>query len=266
MFRWRVFILYVLIVLISAIIIGISNWHVFRDSFLSATLMLLLTVGVAGVFSYFAGDATPKISRYCIVATVVLSAILCANLTGHWLLAREVSAAKQGVEERDAEKDKELRRKKTETELEIKLKEADAALLKQQTAASNAESRRLDRLPLEQRRSALRAQVAKPKEVAPGPTPTPDAEATPEPKAVAATLTPDQVREKWWIWLTVLAIAEVAASVLSGSILGGIWEWDRDHDGIADHKQPKTQHTPGFVQPVEASARAPRERGETDPK
>jgi hypothetical protein len=50
-------------------------------------------------------------------------------------------------------------------------------------------------------------------------------------------LTPDQVRENWWPTLVGLALAEVFASVLAACILGGLWEWDRNHDGIPDHLQ-----------------------------
>jgi hypothetical protein len=38
-------------------------------------------------------------------------------------------------------------------------------------------------------------------------------------------------RSCWWK-LTALAFAECFASVLAG-----IWEWDRDHDGVLDHMQ-----------------------------
>jgi hypothetical protein len=50
-------------------------------------------------------------------------------------------------------------------------------------------------------------------------------------------LTPDEVRDKWWWFLTALAIAECAASVLAGVVLSGVWEWDRSHDGIRQRPQ-----------------------------
>jgi len=53
----------------------------------------------------------------------------------------------------------------------------------------------------------------------------------------APKLTPEQVRESWWWRLTALAFAECFASVLAGAILAGIWEWDRNHDGIPDDQQ-----------------------------
>jgi len=241
---WRKIILFTFIVLLPAVIVGISNFHVFPDSSLSATLMLIVTVGVAGVFTYFSSDATVRIRRYCIAADVLISAILCINLGSHWILAREVSAARQGVEEKHAEEDREDRRRRAETERQLALKQAEADLLKQQTAAINAERRRLAQLPPEQRRSALSGGAVNPKAEANasvailqhGESMTP--EATPAPR-----LTPEQVREKWWWFLTALAIAECAASVLAGAILAGVWEWDRDHDGVPDQLQNLQQRT-----------------------
>ena len=55
--------------------------------------------------------------------------------------------------------------------------------------------------------------------------------------AVTPRLTPEQVRESWWWKLTALAFAECFASVLAGAILAGVWEWDRNGDGIPDHLQ-----------------------------
>ncbi len=237
---WRKIILFTFTVLTPAIIVGISNFSVFPDSSLPATLMLIVTVGVAGVFTYFSGDATARIRRYCILADVVICAILCVNLGGHWILAREVSAARQSVSERHAEEDREERRRAAETERQLQLKQADAELTRQQTAQLNAERRRLAQLPVEQRRSALAAPTPaqtlaptlQPMTLVPiGATST----ATLEP--TAPRLTPEQVRQGWWWFLTALAIAECAASVLAGVVLAGVWEWDRNHDGIPDHLQ-----------------------------
>jgi hypothetical protein len=57
------------------------------------------------------------------------------------------------------------------------------------------------------------------------------------PVVTTPRLTPEQVREKWWWFLTGMAIAKCAASVLAGAILAGVWEWDRNRDGIPDHLQ-----------------------------
>jgi hypothetical protein len=240
---WRKTILFTFTVLTPAIIVGISNFAVFPDSSLPATLMLIATVGVAGVFTYFSGDATAKVRRYCIIADVVICAILCVNLGGHWILAREVSAARQGVEERHEEEERDERRREAEAERQIAIERARTEALKEQTKAIREERRRLATLPVEQRRSVLKA--------APAAEATPKNIATIQPlsfqpldgakvevsRSVTQRLTPDEVRDKWWWFLTALAIAECAASVLAGAILAGVWEWDRNRDGIPDHLQ-----------------------------
>lgn len=225
-YGWQKLILFTFIVLLPAAVVGISNFVAFPDSSLSATLMLIVTVGVSAIFTWQSGNATPKISRYCIIADIVICLILCFNLGAHWLLAREVSAAKQGVEERHVEEDRRDQRKAAEVDRELALKKAEADL-------QNAERRRLAQLPREERRSVISA---------PKPAPTIQPLNLVTPSIVATTvstprLAPDQVRESWWWKLTALAFAECFASVLAGAILAGIWEWDRNHDGIADHLQ-----------------------------
>lgn len=221
--------LFTFTVLLPAVVVGISNFGVFPDSAWAATLMLVVTVGIAAIFTWQSGSATQKISRYCIAADFVIAAILCVNLGSHWLLAREVAAAKQGVEERHSEEDREEKRRADDTERQLKLKEADAKL-------QYAEAARLRRLPFSERRSAMSATKSEPTKP---PTMQPMTLA-PLGGAVAqmrAKLSPEQVRESWWWKLTALAFAECFASVLAGAILAGIWEWDRNRDGIADHLQ-----------------------------
>jgi hypothetical protein len=237
---WRKVILFTFTVLTPAVIVGISNFAVFPDSSLPATLMLIATVGVAGVFTYFSGDATARVRRYCIVADVVICAILCVNLGGHWILAREVSAARAGVEERHVEEEREDRRREAEAERQLRLKQAEAEVIAKQTAAIHAERRRLAQLPPEERRSVLKA--------APKPEPTKttiqplslapmDGAAIASASSTVKRPTPDEVRDKWWWFLTALAIAECAASVLAGAILAGVWEWDRNRDVATGHIQ-----------------------------
>jgi hypothetical protein len=191
--------------------IGISNFAEFPDSSLPATLMLIATVGVAGAFTYFSGDTMAKVRRYCILADVVICAILCVNLCGQWILAREVSAARQGVEERHAEEEREERRREAEVERQLRLKQAEADVLAKKTAGIHAEPRRLAQLPIEQRRSVLKAEPkAEPTKATIQPlslAPTDSVMAAPATTAIKR-LMPDEVREKWWWFLTVLAIAE----------------------------------------------------------
>jgi hypothetical protein len=253
---WRKSIIYVFTVLLPSLMVGISNFHVFPDASLLATLMLVVTAGVAGVFTYFSGDATAKVRRYCILADVAICAILCVNLGGHWILAREVSAARQGVEARHVEEEREERRREAEAERQLRLKEAEAALVRDQAKVIREERRRLAQLPPRERRSILRAPTkveaaAMPAAVA---TIQPISMAPVEtPKTLAPRMTPDDVREKWWWFLTALAIAECAASVLAGVVLSGVWEWDRNHYGIPNH----LQNGAGVASPREISAPKP---------
>src|SRR5262245_19167402 len=231
--EWYKLIIFVFIVVGPAIVVGVSNYTAFPDSFGLATVMLIVTVGVAGVFTWKSGDATPKIVRYCIVSDVIICAVLCANMAGHWILAREVSGAKQGTVERHNEEDRDEKRKTANAERELALKKAEIDLQLAQAKNAEAERRRLRQLPWDQRYST--ATVQQPQAVVAIPTIEPAQ--TPEVKAGKPRETEQEVRDKWWWFLTALAIAECAASVLAGGILIGVWEWDRNHDGIDDKLQ-----------------------------
>jgi hypothetical protein len=236
----RKLILFCIIVLLPAVVVGISNFHVFPDSSWAATIMLGLTVGAAALFTWQSSDATAKIARYCIIADFVVAAILCANLAAHWILAREVSAAKQGVVERHAEEDRDDRRAAERADRELALRDAEARVAAENAKLQREERRRLAQLPISERRSMMSApkpEPAKTSTVQPMTLVASGAVASVSIPAIMPTLTPEQVRESWWWTLTALAIAEVAASVLAGAILGGIWEWDRNKDGIPDHLQ-----------------------------
>jgi hypothetical protein len=257
----RKLILFCIIVLLPAVVVGISNFHVFPDSSWAATIMLVVTVGAAAVFTWQSSDATARIARYCICADFVIAAILCANLAAHWILAREVSAAKQGVVERHTEEDRDDRRAKERVERELELKKAEAELAAANAALQNAERRRLAQLPRSERRSSITA--PKPEPTKPTQTPAPivaPMSLLPGAAVMSASitstprLTPEQVRESWWWTLTALAIAEVAASVLAGAILAGIWEWDRNRDGIPDHLQRRIIST---VEQIRQAAQRP---------
>src|SRR5215831_5827203 len=158
----RKLVIYAFTVLLPAIVVGISNFTVFPDSAWAATIMLVVTAGVAGVFTYFSGDATARVRRYCIIANIAICAVLCFNLGGHWILAREVSAARQGVVERHAEEDRDDRRKIADAERQLVLKKAEAEADAAKTRLANAEARRLARLPLSERRSMLSAPTPEP--------------------------------------------------------------------------------------------------------
>jgi len=51
-------ILYIFVVLLPAVVVGVSNFTVFPDSAWAATLMLVVTVGISAVFTWQSGNAT----------------------------------------------------------------------------------------------------------------------------------------------------------------------------------------------------------------
>lgn len=230
--------LFVLIVVVPAIIIGISNFFVFPDAAWAATLMLVVAVGVTAVFAYHSGNATLRISRYCIFGTIGLAVILAVNLAGHWILSREVSAATKGVAERHTEEDRESKRLAELADNRQKVAQAEKDLADAQARAANAERRRLAQLPISERRAII--QPSKPE-------PAPAIKIAPmgfQPQAASVSampagprLSPEQVRNKWWWFLTALAIAECGGAILGGAVLGAVWEWDRNRNGIADHRE-----------------------------
>lgn len=229
---WRKLLLFTFIVILPAVVVGVSNFKAFPESSFLATVMLLTTAGVAGLFTWKSNHATPKIVQYCIIADIVICALLCVNVGCHWIFSRELSGAKQSTVERHTEEDREEKRRIAEAERQVALKKAEADLAARQAQASNAEARRLAQLPRRMRQS--QSPIIKPIT----PAPTMETGAIPEAKAeIKPKITEEQVRENWWWTLIALAFAECFASILAGGILMGVWEWDRNHDGIADHRQ-----------------------------
>lgn len=234
---WGKSTIFVCCVVLAAIAVGISNYFVFYDSFWMATILLIMTVGVAAVTAYYSGDATQKIRRYCIIFHLVIGIFLCINLASHFVLAREVSAAKEGVVSRHEEEDRQEVFKQAEASRRAKLMAEQRALEDARQKALRAEAAKLNAM----RRMGYRGDGIPLAPPAPAPTiEEPKINETPIVKGkgdVATPKTAEQIRREWNAWLTFWAFADVFASVIGGLILAGRWEWDRNRDGIADHLQ-----------------------------
>src|SRR5262245_28436366 len=203
---WRKLLLFTFIVILPAVVVGVSNFKAFPESSFLATIMLLTTVGVAGLFTWKSNHATPKIVRYCIIADIIICALLCVNVGCHWIFSRELSGAKQSTIERHAEEDREEKRKTADAERQLALKKAEAELAKADAAraastakAIAAETRRLAQLPRWMRRDStpVSAPTARPEPTA-AETPAPAVEAAATTAAVKPKVTEEQVRESWW--------------------------------------------------------------------
>jgi len=236
-YEWGKATIFCCCVLAAALGVGISNYYVFYDSFWMATILLAITVGVAAVAAYYSGDATPKVRHYCIIFHLIIGAVLCVNLASHFVLARQISAAKTGVIDRHEEENRQETFRELEANRQAKLLAEQRALAEEERKRLRAEAGRLEAM----RRMGYRGGYVPPAS-APAPAPTvqapqlPDSLTKREEKSAPAK-TPEQLQREWNPWLTFWAFADVFISVLGGLILAGRWEWDRNHDGVADHLQ-----------------------------
>lgn len=262
MYGWGKATIFACCVLAAAIGVGVSNYYVFYDSFWMATILLIITVGVAAVAAYYSGDATPKVRHYCIIFHLVIGAVLCVNLASHFVLSRQISAAKENVEDRHNEENRQDEFKQRDADRQAKLMAEQRALEDAKQKALRAEAAKLNAM----RRMGYYGGYAAPEQVAPTPAPTIATEAAAAPvkreEKPEAAKSPEQLQREWNPWLTFWAFADVFISVLGGLILAGRWEWDRNHDGIADDQQVPGVTIP--AQPIEGFARA--ERMEDQPR
>lgn len=240
-FNWAKLAIFCCTVLLPAVAVGISNYYVFRDSFLIATILLVITVGVAAVTTYYSGAALSKIRKYCLIFDLIIGLVLCINLTSHFLLARDVGAAKDSVEDRHIEEERKAVFKRDQTEQQTKLLTAQADLLKQQEKALKMEAVRNDAA----RRAGVRPLAAVP--VAPiniGPDPESSGDslqselaAITKARKIDPPMSPEEIKKKWNGWLTFWAFVDVFVAVLGGLVLASIWQWDRNNNGIDDEEE-----------------------------
>jgi hypothetical protein len=227
-------------VIIPAVLVILANKTVFPEASWLATGMVVTTMGISIIFAVASAFATPKVKRYVLIAAFAIDLVLAGNLALHWVLAREVSGAKQATTARHDDEDRAEKRRDDEAKRQLALKKADAVLM-------DAERRRLAQLPVSQRRSTIRPQNAE----------SPDVSAV---VAIATTdkpLTIEQIMGEYTPWLLGFAIAELLVSVVAFGICALLWEWDFDGDGVDDAKQQGEQgraptlparNTPGFAQ------------------
>lgn len=277
-FGWGRLALYGFCVAIPSIALGISNYKIFLDAFWMATLMLLVTAGVAAIFTYYAGQAVPQVRNYCTLADLVVCIFLCVNLGCHWAVTREISGAKESLVERHAEEDRAEERKNSEVDRQAKLMAEERELTKTQSELARQESLRLRNEAIRNdsaRRLGFRIpQRLNPFRTAPTPAPTvgPATEPTqnqaqsaaPGQQAAEQKVTPEDIRKAWNTPLMILAFIECFVSILAGAILSVVWEWDRNRNGIPDRQEggvsgfsrgAQFQPIPGHIYATDANGR-----------
>src|SRR5262245_23624611 len=195
---WGKSTIFVCCLLLAAVAVGISNYFVFYDSFWMATILLVMTVGVASVTAYYSGDATQKIRHYCILFHLIIGVVLCVNLASHFVLARQVSAAKEDVTDRHEEEDRQEVFKQAEAERTARLIAEQRALEEARQKALRAEAAKLNAM----RRMGYRGDgvsVSSP----PLPAPTIEISAAPITKGkgkAESPKSPEQIRREWNPW------------------------------------------------------------------
>ena len=222
---------------LPGILVIIANNKVFPDSTWLATGMTIATLGIAIIFAVASSFATPKVRKYVLIASALLAVELAANVAVHWVLARQVSGARQATTARHDEEDRAEARREAEAKRERELIAERRALAAETARQLKYEAIRND--------SAARLGIRAPRgaTVSAPPASAPVAEPTAEPTTAAMAsqaaphLTVEQVMQDYTGWLLAFAILDLLTSVVAFGVCALLWEWDLNHDGIADHLQ-----------------------------
>lgn len=233
-FGWGKALGYIFCVLLPAGAVVYANQRIFPDSSWIATIMVIITCGVAFIFTVASSKATNKTQKYVLLAHLLLLIVLSLNLAAHWLLAREVSAATQATTARHLEEDRAEERADRAVDRMTKLMDGYRGITQAQSGLANAERRRLQ--------TAINAGLTvPPNSFRPISAPTvnvpPESLINGQSGSSAPSLTLEQVMEKWSPRLMYFAIADLLSSVVAFGFLCLFWEWDRNRNGIADHRE-----------------------------
>lgn len=221
-------VLWALVVLLPALAIAYSTWHVFRDAFPIISLLLVISVGVSAWTVVQSDEPDTRLRQAGLAAKFALAVIGFLNLGAHVQIAREMSGAKEGIVERHTEEDREQARLDAQARRDKLVAEARAAEIAAQKDAMRAEAYLNNSLPVRQRKRTVTVTA----------TPTSDplapaAISTPAVGAVAS-ISPDKVREGWSWWVFFLTIIESFVAVVGGAALLVMRHWDGNGNNVAD--------------------------------
>jgi hypothetical protein len=190
-----------------------SNFKVFPNAVAVwlATILIVITAAASLVLLFYSGAETIRIRHYCLILDLLIAVTLWGNMVSHFQVARDLSAAKDSVDARHAEEDRQEKLQRSASERFI-------AESRARRAEAQEEVRRLSLLPHNRRRSQPPAPAPQPATVT---TPTLPTEATPE-----QPLKPEDVLESWLWRLWLLASAESGFAILGLVILRFLYGWD----------------------------------------
>lgn len=248
-FGWGKFAGFIFAVLIPGGLVAYCNHLVFPESSYIAIGMVIVSIGIAGIFTVASSFATAKVRRYILAAHLALCIVLSANLAAHWVLSRQVSGAKQAKAERHEEEDRVDKRRREQVEENLRLMAEHRALVQADAKRFNAEAWRNNtarRLGLPAPRGARPASAS-------------EAPALPSldvPRAADTKprLTVEQVMEKWSERLLWFAIADLLASVVAFGVCALLWEWRRPSDYIVQPLPQSWQTPPPPIPPAQVQA------------
>lgn len=223
-------VLWALVVLLPALAIAYSTWHVFRDAFPIIALLLTISVGVSAWTVVQSDEPDSRLRQAGLAAKFALAVIGFLNLGAHVQIAREMSGAKEGVVERHTEEDREQERADKEARRQKMLTEARAAETAALTEAMRREAQLNNSLPVRQRKRTVTATVTPEPDPLAEPSPTP----APPKQAVTVAASPEHVRESWSWWVFFLTILESFVAVVGGAALLVMRHWDGNGNNVAD--------------------------------
>lgn len=247
--RW---ILFGLIVVLPGVLVCIGSVIAMPDGWWMYVGLVGIMIGVGAVFTYYSDSATKKIKRYCVVAHFVCMLVLAGNLGVHIAVVREVSAAKKVMERKDKVHERKVEDLGKLGDLQVKINQSAKELKDAEAKADRQEAIRVDSY----RRAGYTA-PPKPKTNEPMKTSEqqinlgqlasdivePEQPELDENGKPVKPLTLEGVYEKWRTILMIYAFIDAFTGIFFGGLLMARWEWDRNHDGIADNLQ---QPQPSF--------------------
>lgn len=222
--------LWALIVLLPAVAIAVSTYHVFPDSFKIVGILIAISVGVSAWIVQNSDEPVRAIKRFGLLVKFALAVVMFANLAVHVQVSRELSGALSARAERHEEEDRADQRAQKAAQREKELMEARANETRATAEAFDKQRRLLVQLPTAQRRYV-------PPVASKIPPVEPSAESAPalpgdKPKTMKAD--PDDIRQAWAPWMFWFAFAEALIAVVGGARLLVLRHWDADGNGIPD--------------------------------
>lgn len=221
---WEGYAFFGCLVVIPAIIVGVSSFYLFPDMRWMSTGLLLVTVIIGFLVHRRTSEPVAWLRQVGIVLAAVLGITMGCNLISHVGYTRDLSASNASRTQHLEDETRELAALQTKTQLQKELTEAETKRM--------GELRRvLIQTPFKQRESLLSKLAVGTPTTAPTAQPSkPD-----EPKIpTTPPLTPDQVREEWQPLLLKLLILDVAVSLLCGIVAAYYRQWDGNGNGIPE--------------------------------